>query len=805
MEMSARAPGAVVIGLDSITGLQTARILAARGVVVTGVARDRRHPACRTRACARIAFADTRTDGCVEALEAMASSFDVAPVLFPCTDLSVLLLSRHRQSLSLFYRMVVPPPGVLELLLDKARFHTHAVEAGLPVCDGRIVRSRGEAEEAAAALHYPCVIKPAVKTAEWQANTSAKVFRVDTPEALLRTWQRCGAWVDRLLVQEWVEGDDRAHVTCNAYFDRGSRPVLTFVSRKLRQWPREGGVGCFSEECDNEEVRAATVDVFAGVGHHGLAYLEMMVNHRTGRHVIIEPNVGRPTGRSAAADAAGVPLVYSLYCDALGLPLPAPDPNGIRGARWVYLRQDCQAAVSHWREGSLTLLEWVQSLRGCRGDAVFRWNDPAPFLADLMRGMSKAVSTEAGGEPAPAPPSSATSLQAPATDEDVADFDVHGLAAVRLVGAGPAEIAMVQRQLGPLRGVLQRAPDITITFVDALPIPDLRYVEYGRTGFSEDGFYILQSGKRPARVRVAIDDQRRHVEYTCERGLRSVPLLLAFVNLVVTGAGCVALHASAFIHQGTGVLVTGWAKGGKTEALLAFNAHGAEYVGDEWILLRRDGHAMYGIPEHIRLQDWHLQQLPDVRRQVSWRKAALFRMVRALDGLRARPVLRRLLPAELLADALPALKRQLNVQVSPRKVFGAAPHGFTGRPDVVFFMSSHADPRTTVTEMPVAEVVGRMAASIAFEQAPLTATYLAYRFAFPDRRSAWLESAPAMQTALLAEALDGLRAYDVRHAYPCDLGALFEAMAPFCGKDGPEPVGQDVPGNTREVAGVHAG
>ena len=44
-------PPAIVVGLDNITGLQTARILAARGVPVYGVVADTRHFGARTRVC----------------------------------------------------------------------------------------------------------------------------------------------------------------------------------------------------------------------------------------------------------------------------------------------------------------------------------------------------------------------------------------------------------------------------------------------------------------------------------------------------------------------------------------------------------------------------------------------------------------------------------------------------------------------------------------------------------------------------------------------------------------------------------
>ena len=44
-----RPPAAIVIGMDNATGLQSARILTARGVPVIGIAKDPDHFCCRTR------------------------------------------------------------------------------------------------------------------------------------------------------------------------------------------------------------------------------------------------------------------------------------------------------------------------------------------------------------------------------------------------------------------------------------------------------------------------------------------------------------------------------------------------------------------------------------------------------------------------------------------------------------------------------------------------------------------------------------------------------------------------------------
>jgi hypothetical protein len=108
---------------------------------------------------------------------------------------------------------------------------------------------------------------------------------------------------------------------------------------------------------------------------------------RTGKHFIIEPNIGRPTGRSAIAEAGGVEMLYSAYCDALQKPLPPNLEQKYVGAKWIYLRQDFQSALHHWRRGELTLTQWARSWRGHKTDAVFSWPDQAPFWADVTRSI----------------------------------------------------------------------------------------------------------------------------------------------------------------------------------------------------------------------------------------------------------------------------------------------------------------------------------------------------------------------------------------------------------------------------------
>lgn len=387
-------PYAVVIGLDCITGLQTARLLARRGVPVVAIAGDPSHYCCRTNVCEEILFADTGSEAFIRVLEGLGPGLAQKAVLFPCTDMSVLLISRHRHRLESWYHVVLPEAEVVEMLMDKISFYTYAQAEGLPIPGTILLKSRADAERAARELTFPCILKPPIKSPTWQKHTSAKVYKVGSAVEFLALYDRCCEWAEVLMVQEWIEGTDADLYSCNCYFNANSEPVVTFIARKLRQWPPETGTSCLGEECRNDEVLHESLRLFSGVGYHGLGYVEMKRDAHSGKHYIIEPNIGRPTGRSAIAEGGKVELLYATYCDAIGRPLPANIKQTYQGVKWIYLRRDLQSAWYYWRRGDLTLREWWRSWRGRKVYAVFSWRDPAPFWNDLLRAAGLVIGTD---------------------------------------------------------------------------------------------------------------------------------------------------------------------------------------------------------------------------------------------------------------------------------------------------------------------------------------------------------------------------------------------------------------------------
>lgn len=391
-------PAAVVVGLDSTQGLQTARILARREIPVIGIVSNPDYYASKTNVCQRIIVAKTNKPAVVEALHELGPSLLEKAVVIPCLDMAVKLISDNRSSLTDWYHINLPEQKIVDLLIDKVQFYEFAMANGLPIPRTVILRSHSDAERATEQLAFPCILKPPWRPNEWVRHTKSKAFQIATPEELLRAYDHYSSWVDVLIAQDWIPGGDDHHYSCNVYFDSNSEPAVTFVSQKLRQWQPITGRGCLAIEARNDVVLHTTIDLYRSLSYSGLGYLEMKRHQETGEHLIIEPNVGRPTGRAAMAEAAGVELMLTMYRNTLGLPLPAQRQQTYRGVKWIHLLRDLQAAAHSWRNGSLTMGDWMRSLRGIRAFAVASIADPKPFLSAVREGFSMLRSSRERGD-----------------------------------------------------------------------------------------------------------------------------------------------------------------------------------------------------------------------------------------------------------------------------------------------------------------------------------------------------------------------------------------------------------------------
>src|SRR6266567_7132800 len=356
------------------------------------------------------------------------------------------------------------------------------------------------------------------------------------------------------------------------------------------------------------------------------------------------------------------------------------------------------------------------------------------------------------------------------------DFDIHGLVMVRLIAPSAANVRAVAQQIGPPSRTALSHPDITVRYVHSIPTRQLHYIDLSRTALTESGFTMFPEGKTNGKLTIPFEQVGADCEIVCEHKVGWIPLLIPIVNLTALGKrGCVPLHASGFIHDNVGVLVTGWIKSGKTEALLAFSQEGANYVAGEWALLTAKADTMYGLPGTFRIWDWHRRSLRKHRKIGSHHK--LSRLIRTMDALQSL-VPQRLLhlgPMKLLHQAMPVVRRQLNFRVEPTDLFGSKCL-YKGRLDKIFVGMVHPDKCIEITPADSKVVAAQLATAMEFELTPLMSHYRAFQFACPGCKNTFLDNIHDLLRESLRTALEGKETYMLYHPYPVDFDDLYKSM-----------------------------
>jgi len=237
---------AIVIGLDSMQGLQLTRILAGHGITVFGITNNPKYHTTRTRACREVLHVDTGTEDLVDLLIEIAQSFDHGLVLFPRQDRNVLVTSRHRNRLRQHYRIGLPSESTVEMMTDKVQFH--APDRGFRILAPLILTCREDAEGAADALTYPCMLKRPRGIAGWIQQMRDKAMSAEDARGLLDLHDRRREWTEVLVAQQWIEGSDADLLSCNTYFGSGTRFCIRrdIHPCRTRTWGGSEKCGCGS-------------------------------------------------------------------------------------------------------------------------------------------------------------------------------------------------------------------------------------------------------------------------------------------------------------------------------------------------------------------------------------------------------------------------------------------------------------------------------------------------------------------------------------------------------------------------------
>lgn len=371
----------VLVLSGHVISLAIVRALGPAGVPVFVASYDRRDIAPYSR-LVRGAFdvphPETATEACARRLLEFGHQHD-HPVLMPGDDPSLIFASNCRESLGRAFIVACPDRETVAHMVDKRATYSLAAAAGVSVPMTMSPTSSREAADAADAVGYPCLLKPATSHRYFE-QLGVKYRRVESrreaEEAFLEA-ERLGIGS---MVQELIPGGDEAGVNYNAYVIDGEVRV-EFTARKVRMVPPGGGVpgAVVSEEI--VELLDPGRRTLGALNLTGYACCEFKWDSRLDTYRLLEVN-GRHNRSGLLATRCGINFPLVEYEYLVNGRVPTPVPFRVR-KYWVDEFKDLSCFPARVREHPGAVVSFWRPYVRRPVCAVLDWHDSRPFVRRL--------------------------------------------------------------------------------------------------------------------------------------------------------------------------------------------------------------------------------------------------------------------------------------------------------------------------------------------------------------------------------------------------------------------------------------
>jgi D-aspartate ligase len=298
--------------------------------------------------------------------------------LIPIGDVELLAILKHRQELEKYFYFTMAPLKTTEKLLNKELFAQTLEKYNLPHPKTYLPKGISDIETLAQNVRYPCIVKP-VLSARFRLDFHTKLFVAHTPTELITGYEQASVKHHAMMIQEIIPGDASAMHGFNAYYDRTSTPIGSFMYQRIREWPLGFGNGCLIQRVNIPELEELITPLMKKIKYYGIVDVEFKKDPRDGQFKIIEINP-RVWMQNNLPTRCGINHPHIAYQDAIGTLVEKPVLDNYQEMKWLFMVEDIKSTLKTLRKKSFSFHEWLQSYKGKKVYAVFARDDPRPFV-----------------------------------------------------------------------------------------------------------------------------------------------------------------------------------------------------------------------------------------------------------------------------------------------------------------------------------------------------------------------------------------------------------------------------------------
>lgn len=255
-------------------------------------------------------------------------------VLLPVSDITTLLVTKHKNQLPVTCQLPFPDYGTLSTAADKVALFRKAKQLNIPIPKTIEITKFDKNVLNTININYPLVIKPGrsrVSTKNgWLSTNVTYAHNKDDLERQLADFQES---IYPVMLQEKIQGPGVGIFVCSQH----GQIVAMFSHKRIREKPPSGGVSVLRESTEiHPSARQSSIKLIKDLNWHGVAMIEFKIDSETGTPVLMEIN-GRFWGSLQLAIDSKIDFPNILINTLSNKQLPMLDtyPLGIK-SRWFW-------------------------------------------------------------------------------------------------------------------------------------------------------------------------------------------------------------------------------------------------------------------------------------------------------------------------------------------------------------------------------------------------------------------------------------------------------------------------------------
>ena len=294
--------------------------------------------------------------------------------LIPSNDHAVINISKNKEKLSTYYKIITPGYDTLEKIYSKINLLAIAHECGIPY--PRIFNPQKEHIDSFD-LRYPVLIKGEFGL-NFYKKYKQKAFIVEDNSRLKQLVERFKQGGDEIFIQEIIpEKNGNKAVSFTAFCESGD--IKTYwMGKKLREHPVRFGTGTLAESIYNEECLNHSRKLLNVLNYTGVCEIEYMLDPQDSRYKLVEINA-RTWLWVELAIKSGINYPLYIFNYLNGQPSVYPESYDT-GKKWVNIYTDLPFSIKALCSGRLKFKDYLKQNKGEKVVAMWDRTDPLPLL-----------------------------------------------------------------------------------------------------------------------------------------------------------------------------------------------------------------------------------------------------------------------------------------------------------------------------------------------------------------------------------------------------------------------------------------